>query len=195
MFVLMNDNGCYITRDNNGKYGFTTDKGKAEKWSEKDKAKRVRKNCLTKKQKDKNFRVMEIEDKPPTPKEEPKKSIIFDSDIEEIEINLETYDEDLSEILHNVSDINTIFTDMFSDLPNKLNILRHELSVTDREISDIHHWIELKSFNACEGYKAFALLKDKLRHRREVKDGIYILNVVNTAKNRKYTPRELNELF
>ena len=193
MYILTNNHGKYICKNKyeyNGsvheRYSVTTNPDGAAKWETREKAENIKKNCLTRTLKDMRFQVQEIQGKPET---EIRK---------DVSVDLEKFEENLTAILDDVSHIDTLI----SDIPTKLNVLYHALSVADREITDIHHWIEFDKFNACEGYKAFALLKEKLRHRRHVKDGIEILRAVsdmettiNNLKNRSYTPRELEDLF
>lgn len=183
MYILVNKQGKYICKDKQDKFSVTTNPDIAAKWETYEKAENVKKNCLNSMLKNMGFQVKDNQ---------------VEVNNEGKPVDMETYEENLSEILSDVSHIDTLI----SDIPTKLNILYHALSVADREIIDIHHWIEFESFNACEGYKAFALLKDKLRHRRNVKDGIEVLRAVsdmettiNNLKNRSYTPRELEELF
>lgn len=187
MYILANNSGKYICKDSKERFSITTNSQLATSWETREKAENVRKNCLTKTLKNKGFTVKEIKEEV---KEETKE--------EKVAIDLEHFEENLKDILDDVSHIDTLI----SDIPTKLSTLFHAQSIVDREISDIHHWIEFDRFNAYEGYKAFALLKSKLIHRRQIKDGIEILRAVSdmettiqNLRNRSYTPRELEELF
>ena len=91
--------------------------------------------------------------------------------------------------------------------------LYEELSICDKEKSDIEHYIEFFNFNAAQGYKAFKMLKDVLQNRREIKkkiekcellmsagiknyrEGSRTINACEKVNHKKYTPRILNELF
>lgn len=90
--------------------------------------------------------------------------------------------------------------------------LNSELSKVDRQITDIQHFIEFYSLNACQGYKASRLLKDCLQRRRSVKNEMEVIdrisimsigfagtekarNSLSKVKNKQYTPRILKELF
>lgn len=93
-----------------------------------------------------------------------------------------------------------------SELLGKSKTLNVSLSVVDKEIVDLEHYIELSYLNAAEGYKAFKMLQDKLIQRRHIKDQMDIINqmaakgVTSTAftdinnyieqlENRCYFPR------
>lgn len=89
------------------------------------------------------------------------------------------------------------------------------LSVTDQEICDIEHYIELNNPNDVQMLKAAKLLQDKRRRRREIKDEMDRIELLKSTfldeefkikvhqsmeylqkmKCRKYTPRKLTELF
>ncbi len=94
----------------------------------------------------------------------------------------------------------------------KLEELRKNLSIKDQEINDITHAMEFYKLNACEGYKIYNLMHQKLLERREIKNEIekidrlfdYSVKKIHTTnyeqgvgkeKKKKYTPRVLNELF
>lgn len=66
----------------------------------------------------------------------------------------------------------------FLETGKSLNV---SLSLVDKEIVDLEHYIELSFLNAAEGYKAFKKLQDKLIQRRHIKDQMDIINQM-TAK-------------
>ena len=63
-----------------------------------------------------------------------------------------------------------------SELLGKSKTLNVSLSVVDKEIVDLEHYIELSYLNAAEGYKAFKMLQNKLIQRRHIKDQMDIIN-------------------
>lgn len=84
------------------------------------------------------------------------------------------------------------------------------LSNVDKELSDLHHYIELNRFSASDAWFTFKRLQQTLQRRRKIKDYLNILNqyelnncdglstVAIYAKNlesRQYSPRILDELF
>ncbi len=93
--------------------------------------------------------------------------------------------------------------------------LNEELSVIDKKICDLLHWVELYDLTEDEGIEATEQLKEARVQRRDVKDEMLIaemvqsnlVNSANAAKARKcikeiqkmerrvYQPRELTELF
>lgn len=104
-------------------------------------------------------------------------------------------------------------------LSNKLSILKgnkewllEELSNIDKQICDVLHFLEFNSFSACEGYKLCKALKELRLKRREVKNELELINIVNThscnniingstskaiagLETKQYAPRVLVELF
>lgn len=90
--------------------------------------------------------------------------------------------------------------------------LKTQLKRINMEICDIEHYVEFYNLNACQGYKAYKMLKDRRIERRVVKDELFVLETIlnkkisdsiteeldsvqNSIENRKYTPRYLSELF
>ena len=106
---------------------------------------------------------------------------------------------------------------ILSDATAKLNLRYQELvekeSKYDRQKTDVEHYIEFNAgkLNACDGYKAYKLLQDRLLERRKIKDEIQLINVVRDRmaaeeianiekkveelESRTYEPRELTYLF
>lgn len=90
--------------------------------------------------------------------------------------------------------------------------LRRELSSVDLEICDIEHYIEFFALDAAKGYKAYRMLKERLKRRRHIKDEMAKVNCflagssgdfssgkidrqIKGLDDRCYTPRVLSELF
>jgi len=109
------------------------------------------------------------------------------------------------EILHN-------FEDWFLPLYNNKSYFEAQLEVYEKQQRDIEHAIEFYNLNACEGYKMYKLLKETRVNRRKAKDILEIIQRVSECLQstffehnpsarveallkRKYSPRELNELF
>ena len=184
MYILYDEKGNYICKDTFQQYGgthecysITTNKGNAITFDSEEKADNIRKNCLNRNLKKMGFMVAELEPDKNAQEEKP--------------VPVEVVLDDLSHV-----------GSLLVDLNLKRDALFNALSVVDREISDIHHWLELEKINACQGYKASAMLREKLLRRRSIKDGIEIIQAIsnvettiNNLKNRTYQPRELKELF
>lgn len=133
----------------------------------------------------------------------------------------------VEEIVSSDSKINIQYTPIDIDdlkesigsLSNKLSILKgnkewllEELSNIDKQICDVLHFLEFNSFSACEGYKLCKALKELRLKRREVKNELELINIVNThscnniingstskaiagLETKQYAPRVLVELF
>lgn len=107
---------------------------------------------------------------------------------------------DLKELFGNVNKLHNIYTTKQSEI--------------DKEITDIHHAIELNNNDAIKMMKLYKMLKDRLVARRIIKNELAVIhslkslkgncqkNFNNTEKlikvvngQRSYTPRSLNRLF
>ena len=90
--------------------------------------------------------------------------------------------------------------------------LRRDLRNVDLEICDIEHYIEFFALDAAKGYKAYRMLKERLKRRRHIKDEMAKVNCflagssgdfssgkidrqIKGFDNCRYTPRVLSELF
>jgi len=215
MFVLANDKKQYICKTNyqsNGSnhevYGITTDYNKACKWDSPVTARKVKKNQLKQSIRE-GLHVLEIItsdnaitlESPADETEEQKIIEIEKEEIEDIELN-EDEIIDLNNSIYKIFEKVGVIDSLLNESETELMILHQALSITDKEISDIYHWIELSSFNARDGYKISALLKEKLVKRRKIKNSIEILTEMpqlelklKHQKNKKYAPRELKDLF
>lgn len=103
-------------------------------------------------------------------------------------------------------------TEFIVDAEKRKEELVDLLSETDKEITDINHYIEFGKFNAYQGWLAFSMLQNRLRKRRKIKDELCVINQLGECKitsdmmidiknaiaklgNRKYAPRVLTQLF
>lgn len=101
------------------------------------------------------------------------------------------------------------FVNTASERYDKLTEMQSEL---DKEIVDLHHYIELHDMNAYQGWVCFKALQIRLRKRRNIKDEIFMIQQLNLCNidrkavgdavksvaglnNRQYTPRVLTDLF
>ena len=99
-----------------------------------------------------------------------------------------------------------------SEMRGERQKLRSELSVVDKEITDIEHYLEFYAISASKGYKISKMLKDRFVIRREIKnelesiDRISVMNLGHIANgkgrndlskltDKRYNPRVLTELF
>ncbi len=122
------------------------------------------------------------------------------------------YDPDVLGKGSKVSDYVEQLESIAESLKNMVVSLTAELSAMDRQAQDVMHYIEFNQFGAADGYKAYKLLHDCLKERRQVKDDIFIVHAMYDGRireisqgtlqqallrleNRKYIPRQLPELF
>lgn len=100
----------------------------------------------------------------------------------------------------------------FKNANDRKKQLQNRLDYIEKEILDIRHYIEFKSLNACEGYNAYKMLRQRLIARRECKNemrvveiltaGVFttkdiasIENVIDSFDTVTYKPRVMNNLF
>lgn len=81
------------------------------------------------------------------------------------------------------------------------------VSLAEKELTDMYHFIEFSNFNAAQGFQAYKALKDILLERRAAKDEQATIAAINdivegalatAAKKipaRRYHPRVLTDLF
>lgn len=100
----------------------------------------------------------------------------------------------------------------FRNASSRKKQLEHRLDTIEKEIVDIRHYIEFKSLNACEGYNAYKMLRQRLIARRECKNELRVMevltagvftaqdianieNIINSFDTVVYKPRVLTSLF
>ena len=114
--------------------------------------------------------------------------------------------------MENIKELICNLSDQFKTMKGNKDWLTDMESKVDQEISDILHYIEFFSFNACEGYKLAKGLKELRLKRRDIKNQLEAINIIShhtcnmltdgktnkalcNIENKQYTPRILKELF
>lgn len=87
-----------------------------------------------------------------------------------------------------LADIAGQLNDLLSSIPKQQERLVAELSLCDRELTDLDHKLELTRFNASEGFKHNRDRQITLVRRREIKNELFILektieNISRDSKN------------
>jgi len=224
-YMLSDGHGNYIRFDGGtGKYVPVPLKKAGFVWNDRAKANKILKNSLAKELKKKySVVVSEIEEAKdeqpamvdkPTSLEVPVTTKVVEKPrkkINKIDRSLLEYVADesgMEQIERKIEDMIRFSTYVQS----RQEILNDELSKVDREISDIHHFIEFECLNAYQGWVVYKLLQKKLLKRRSIKDEIMIAgNIMNSKidyvslnnvsksikglEHRMYKPRELSDLF
>lgn len=225
--MLSDGHGNYIRFDGGtGKYVPVPLKKAGFVWNDRAKANKILKNSLAKELKKKySVVVSEIEEakdaavvESPTNVEAKVEVPTTVSVVEKPKKKVNKIDRSLLEYVADESGMEQIerkIEDMirFSTyVQSRQEILNDELSKVDREISDIHHFIEFECLNAYQGWVVYKLLQKKLLKRRSIKDEIMIAgNIMNSKidyvslnnvsksikglEHRMYKPRELSDLF
>lgn len=115
-------------------------------------------------------------------------------------------------IASELSDINAFLNAGKENLEKRHDYVSSKLSILDKEITDIIHYIEFSDFSERDGFSAYKLLHEKTNERRIVKNEKYdiefVLDVINGVKDFEackthfnnnespiYIPRALPELF
>ena len=113
-------------------------------------------------------------------------------------------DDDISKWFESID----TFLDFMKDSSSKKEMLVNRLSVSDREISDIYHYIEFNDrLNAYQGWLAYKRLQNSLKKRRKIKRELDVIsklcdpliqsvfNNIKTSDQLRYEPRVLHSLF
>ena len=101
-----------------------------------------------------------------------------------------------------MTNVGKIIEKAYEQLDDTCKTCSSRLSEVDKEISDIYHYIEFSNLDAYRGWKAYKLLKDKLKERREIKDDYdaairfrksikaKVKQINHEKATKKYTPRK-----
>lgn len=205
LYVITDGNKNYIRRDIDGKYVAARSRALADEFLEKWKAEKVLKNNLTPKKR-KLYRVVEEDvgftvvkkpeqDQAEKPKEERKpEQLILSPQIEELRKKIEGVKK------------------FIDDAENRRSELSDLLSNTDKEITDIQHYIEFSDNNGEDIESTYNMLKTRLKNRRQIKNELSVLRqlaeckmdasmfgdlltVISDLDNKTYVPRVLTSLF
>jgi hypothetical protein len=160
---LLSCQGFYITngeryiRDSLG-HEVTTDKNKAFIWKTRESAERVLNNSLSALFKKQGNYYVEEEIHSVTP---------LDADTKDI--------------------INTVlqFLEEYDTIQAALEDAPQRLSIVDKKLTDILHYIEMTDQNAANGYKLYKKVKELRIERRNIKRLIYLKGAFNTLKLEK----------
>lgn len=205
LYVITDGNKNYIRRDIDGKYVAARSRALADEFLEKWKAEKVLKNNLTPKKR-KLYRVVEEDvgftvvkkpeqDQAEKPKEEKKpEQLLLSPQIEELRKKIEGVKK------------------FIDDADNRRSELSDLLSNTDKEITDIQHYIEFSDINGEDIASTYNMLKTRLKNRRQIKNELSVLRqlaeckmdasmfgdlltVISDLDNKTYVPRVLTSLF
>lgn len=205
LYVITDGNKNYIRRDIDGKYVAARSRALADEFLEKWKAEKVLKNNLTPKKR-KLYRVVEEDvgftvvkkpeqDQAEKPKEERKpEQLLLSPQIEELRKKIEGVKK------------------FIDDAENRRSELSDLLSNTDKEITDIQHYIEFSDINGDDVASTYNMLKTRLKNRRQIKNELSVLRqlaeckmdasmfgdlltVISDLDNKTYVPRVLTSLF
>lgn len=75
--------------------------------------------------------------------------------------------------------------DVLSRVPRRIELIRKEIELCDKEEVDLKHKIELSKCNAYEGWRLYKDFQITLQKRRELKNEIQKLNDVNARLRKK----------
>lgn len=208
--MISDGHGSYIRKDDfSGKYVPVRNISFAERFEQRCKAANVLKNAIGKNIRDR-YKVVDIEEEMistrPTVREV--NSINNKNQIAKTIANEEPAKCQTEKWVSGAESL----TELIVDAEKRKEELVGLLSETDKEITDINHYIEFGKFNAYQGWLAFSMLQNRLRKRRKIKDELCVINQLGECKitsdmmidiknaiaelgNRKYAPRVLTQLF
>lgn len=209
LYIITDGNKNYIRRDLNGKYVTVKNRALADEFYEMWTAQKVLKNNITPKKR-KLYHVFEEETGFSNfQKQKDKNSESQETDIKNECCVKEVYsNENITRLVEKISGIQKFV----SENEVRGNSLSALLSNTDKEITDIEHYIEFNDLKSEDELKAYSMLKERLESRRKIKDELAILRQLADCKldtktisdtletiskldNKTYTPRALKELF
>lgn len=194
----------YIKRDNNNSFSVTTYKSQAYVFEDIKKANNFLinfPNIFKHKYKDWKYVSINVDNK-----------IIVDHIVEQnnpVDSSISHYKfTDFDELINSINELSSRINHLYD---NK-DFLSHELSVTDKQIDEVMHFIEFENFSASFGYKLSLLLKLLRKYRRKLKNEFELIksfnvhtcnniargnttNAVAGLLNRKYTPEYMSDLF
>lgn len=205
LYVITDGNKNYIRRDIDGKYVAARSRALADEFLEKWKAEKVLKNNLTPKKR-KLYRVVEEDigftvikkpeqDQAENPKEERKPE----------QLTISPKIEELREKIEGVKKF-------IDDAESRRSELSDLLSNTDKEITDIQHYIEFSDIDGDDIVSTYDMLKTRLKNRRQIKNELSVLRqlaeckmdasmfgdlltMISDLDNKTYVPRVLMSLF
>ena len=205
LYVITDGNKNYIRRDIDGKYVDARSRALADEFLEKWKAEKVLKNNLTPKKR-KFYRVVEEDvgftvikkpeqDQTENPKEETKSEQL-------------TISPKIKELREKIEGVKKFI----DDAESRRSELSDLLSNTDKEITDIQHYIEFSDIDGDDIVSTYDMLKTRLKNRRQIKNELSILRqlaeckmdasmfgdlltVISDLDNKTYVPRVLTSLF
>lgn len=152
-------------------YSLTTDVSRAVKFKDEIVAGNIIKSNLSKTFPYKKYAMIEgVEEKKEEclePLEEKKSSI---KETAYIKINLDQFQKDFDNL-----------SQQFRDIKNNKEWLNKKLSELDKKITDVEHYLEFYTFNASDGYKLAKGLKDILIERREIKNQMKIIEILESG--------------
>lgn len=196
---VITDGSRWIMRDRKGKYVPTSCESLADRFSNK-LVNQIFNNQLPKALKT-TFHVEKADEAP---------SNVKQITIEEVHNNTEKVmlSENIQKWLDKIADLNGLA----SEANNRKEELNNELSLVDKELCDILHYIEFCNLNAAQGWKASKMIKERRIKRRSIKNELNVIDIilgkrisetmvdeinktVHGMDKRTYEPRVLNELF
>lgn len=195
-FIITNGTD-YVKRKFDGKYTSVSNETLADRWDDRNKASKVLGSSLPAKLK-RGYRVVEIQDDPPI--------------TQKVERENSTQKLSTEQFQGNLADFLATAQALTQHIGARSTELHEMQGKADREVSDILHYIEFNSLNACQGFKAYKMLREVLLKRRGIKDEMQFLSSfqntkisaddigklvdeVNNPRQKIYTPRELPQLF
>ena len=166
---VITDGTRWIMKDRKGKYIPTSCETFADVYSKKQ-ANSILQNSLSKALKACFY--VEKTDKPP--------ALVKQITQEETQENTEKVS--IAENIQYWVDKVSGFNGLASEALHRKDELVDKLSIVDKEICDILHYIEFCNLNAAQGYKAYKMLKERRIKRRSIKNELNVLSIILSKK-------------
>lgn len=208
VFVISDGKKSYLKHDIvSGKYVTVHNQTLADTFTQRNKAQNVLENSISKKMK-KRYKIVELDIDPDDLASKPAKKIISKEELIKSIIEEPIEELDFSELYSNID--RTI--NFMKNIELRKEKLISEMSIVDKEIEDIKHYIEFNNFNVYTGWLALSMQRQRLNKRRRIQTELRVLlnldtagltkSMLETAKTaidrvdlKEYNPRALPELF
>jgi hypothetical protein len=197
----------FVTINSNNQIELSTDKNKAYKYEDKNKAENVITNNLQGRFKTLNitFRVMEVSKSQQVKKEKSQFQINYIEDIADQEIQ-PTLNKKFN---HDLFELAKLVSTLPNDLDNEKANLTNQLIHICRALTDLnHHRLLNGKMSASQRCNRDTLTTKLIEKRQEIKDKILLVEIlearlngediagrIDGLDNRLYAPRELTEMF
>lgn len=206
--IYIEKNGQYLAKD----FKFYKSKKQAMRFPNSAEAERIMNNNVPSAQRMQCTILTESSNAKSKLTPNPKFVVIKNANTQSIAIEILSIIEEKAKLLGVVDEVNSLLNVGKDSLEKRHEYISSKLSVLDKEITDVIHYIEFNEFSEEDGFAAYKMLHEKTNERRTIKNEKYdiefVLDVISGKKDLAackthfenktvptYVPRALPELF